>query len=211
MKRNRRHVWSLGSVFVLFLLAALTGSWMAHRVITQSPSQVFLPMESASAWADDRSLSVHPTSRDRTLQALRIRQGQVELVLHRKYLCGEETRQLGAFSASEATDLLKSHRQWDATMDASGKVLMEESIDDLSPECRKTGYIGLDKDGNLTLFDGPPWHKKVIRTFFQLDVEMMESRLSDDRIRDLASGIRVTDKDEYNSVLSTFNEYAILR
>nr|WP_306220202.1 BofC C-terminal domain-containing protein [Cohnella sp. WQ 127256] len=87
---------------------------------------------------------------------------------------------------------------------------MEESIDDLSPQCSKTAYIGMDKDANLILFDGPPKKEKVIRTFFQLDIEMLESRLNEERLRELTKGIRVTDKDEYNSVLSTFNEFASL-
>ncbi|QMV43826.1 BofC C-terminal domain-containing protein [Cohnella cholangitidis] len=211
LKRKRRHVWSLGLVAALFLLAAIAGSWMAHRIVAQKPSQVFLPIESASAWAEEPGLARHPTSRDRTLSALQRWHGQVELILHRTYLCGEETRQLGRLSSSEASDLLKSHREWEASFDSAGKMLMEESIDDLSPQCRKTAYIGMDGDGNLTLFDGPPWQEKAIRTFFQLDVEMLESRMSDDRLRDLANGIRVTDKDEYNSVLSSFDEYAIMK
>ncbi|MCD9025685.1 BofC C-terminal domain-containing protein [Cohnella silvisoli] len=213
LKRKRRHVWSLGAGVAFFLLAALAGSWLAHRVIQQSQLQVFLPVDTAAVWADNPEKMKGPgkSAREKTLYSLMMRQGQVELVLHRTYLCGEETRQLGSHSAAEAADLLKSHREWEAQFDSAGRLTMEQSVDDLSPQCRKTAYIGMDKDGNLSLFDGPPRRDKVIRTFFQLNVEMLETKLSEERMTELARGIRVTDKDEYNSVLSTYNDYARLR
>jgi forespore regulator of the sigma-K checkpoint len=213
LKRKRRHIWSLGAVIGFFLLATLAGSWLAHRIITKSLPSIFLPADAAPVWMDNLRTEENPSSskRDKTLHALQRWQGQVELVLHRTYLCGEETRQLGMHSTSEAVDLLKSHREWGVKFDSTGRVMMEQTVDDLSPQCRKTAYIGMDKDGNLSLFDGLPRREKVIRTFFQLDVEKLESRLSDDRVQELERGIRVTDKDEYNSVLSTFNDFARLR
>lgn len=213
LKRKRRHVWSLGAGVAFFLLAALVGSWLAHRVIQHSQLQVLLPVDTAAVWADNPATqkASSKSARDKTLYTLMKWQGQVKVVLHRTYLCGDETRQLGSHSAAEASDLLKSHRDWEARFDSTGKLTMEQSIDDLSPQCRKTAYIGMDKGGNLSLFDGPPRRDKVIRTFFQLNVEMLETQLTQERITELADGIRVTDKDEYNSVLSTFNDYARLR
>ncbi len=208
LKRKRRHVWSLGMIAVAFVLAALAGTWIADRVVTDMSMEVIRPAEATQAWPDRTTAASEPSSRDRTLLALQRLQGEVELVLHRSYLCGEEIRQLGRHSASEAAELLKAHRDWGAKLDASGKLTVQEEVDDLSPKCRKTAYIGVDNDGNLSLFDGPPWKEKVIRTFFQLDVDMLESRLGDDRVRELAEGIRVSDKNEYDSVLSAFNEYA---
>lgn len=72
-----------------------------------------------------------------------------------------------------------------------------------------SGYMGIDKDGNLSLFEGPPEDEKVLRTFFQLDVETMESVLPEEAIKQLQQGIRVQDMDEYNSVLSTFSDFAV--
>lgn len=212
LKRKRRHIWSLGAVVGFFLLATLAGSWLAHRVITKSLSSIVLPIDAAPVWVDNLSTEEKPgaTKRDKTLHSLQRWQGQVELVLHRTYLCGEETRQLGMHSTSVAVDFLKSHREWEAEFDSTGRLVMEQSVDDLSTQCKKMAYIGMDKDGNLSLYDGPPRREKVIRTFFQLNVEMLESRLSDDRLQELERGIRITDKDEYNSVLSKFNDFARL-
>ncbi|XEC97692.1 BofC C-terminal domain-containing protein [Paenibacillus tarimensis] len=83
-----------------------------------------------------------------------------------------------------------------------------ESFDELQEVWKKNAFFGLDKLGNLSLFDGPPADEKVIRTFFQLDVTYMESSLPKEQIDSLNRGIPVNDLAEYNSVLSTFSEFA---
>jgi forespore regulator of the sigma-K checkpoint len=214
LKRKRRHVWSLGAGVAFFLLAALVGSWLAQRVIAHGPlKESLLVADTVPAWVDKLAVQEDPVTseREKTLHSLSRMRADVEVVLHRTYLCGEETRQLGSHSAMDAADLLKAHREWDARLEPAARLIMEETVDDLSPQCRKTAYIGMDKNGYLSLFDGPPKRDKVIRTFFQLDVEMLETRLAPDRISELTGGIRVSDRDEYNSVLSTFNDYASIR
>ncbi|MNW53303.1 hypothetical protein D3C74_308610 [compost metagenome] len=59
------------------------------------------------------------------------------------------------------------------------------------------------------MFEGPPKNEKVIKTFFQLDVETMESALPNEVLKQLKQGIRVQDASEYNSVLSTFSDFAL--
>ncbi|MNJ80872.1 hypothetical protein D3C77_794150 [compost metagenome] len=61
----------------------------------------------------------------------------------------------------------------------------------------------------MSLFEGKPQEKKVIKTFFQLDVETMESVLPEEVLKQLNHGIRVQDTSEYNSVLSTFSDFAV--
>ncbi|MNI91319.1 hypothetical protein D3C73_1489620 [compost metagenome] len=86
---------------------------------------------------------------------------------------------------------------------------LEEYIEGLSEGCQEDGYIGVDKNGNLSLFEGPPDEEKVIKTFFQLDVGTMESALPEEVLKQLKQGIRVQDVSEYNSVLSTFSDFAL--
>jgi forespore regulator of the sigma-K checkpoint len=88
-------------------------------------------------------------------------------------------------------------------------VYFEQSIEDMSEHCKANAYMGVDKKGNLTLFDGVPKKEKVVRTFFQLDVRYMESSLPQDKLDQLAKGIRISDMDEYNSVLSTYSDFAV--
>ncbi|BBI32551.1 BofC C-terminal domain-containing protein [Cohnella abietis] len=213
LKRKRRHVWSLGAGVGFFLLATLAGTWLAHRIITNNQSGMFAQIDTVPVWVDNLDVKDEPakTEREQVIRSLKEWGGQVELVLHRTYLCGEETRKLGRHTAAEAEELLKSHWEWQVKFNPSGQVLIEEAVDDLSPECRKTAYFGMDKDGNLSLYEGPPWREKVLRTFFQLDVNMLETRMPLERVHELTTGIRVADKDEYNSVLSTFNDFARLK
>lgn len=82
------------------------------------------------------------------------------------YTCGEESSVLGIMTPEEIATLMKDHPAWEGRLGAGGDVWIEEKIDGLSDTCKTRGYIGLDRDGNLTLFDGPPKKEKVIRTFF---------------------------------------------
>ncbi|MFC5402070.1 BofC C-terminal domain-containing protein [Cohnella soli] len=214
LKRKRRHVWALGAGAAVFLLSVLTGVWMARAFVGHALGTSTVPIDSATIVAGTIEPSITDSGsspRAAVLAELSKRKGNVKLVLHRTYLCGEETRQLGRMTAAEAGELLKAHREWGASLEAAGKLTVEETIDDLSPACRQTSYMGIDKDGNLSLFDGPPWQEKVVRTFFQLDVDMMESRMNEESIRELSRGIRISDKDAYNSVLSSLGEFAALR
>ncbi|WP_420491488.1 BofC C-terminal domain-containing protein, partial [Neobacillus drentensis] len=44
---------------------------------------------------------------------------------------------------------------------------------------------------------------------FQVDIQSMESSLPESVLKELHQGIRVSDVEEYNSVLSTFSDYAV--
>jgi hypothetical protein len=84
-------------------------------------------------------------------------------------------------------------------------LLFEEPMEEVIKE---NTYFGLDDNGILSLFEGLPSDKKVIRSFFQLDVKHLESSLPRETIEQLYEGIKVTDLAEYNSVLSTFSDFA---
>ncbi|TJY41426.1 hypothetical protein E5161_13545 [Cohnella pontilimi] len=214
LKRKRRPVWSLGMLAAVFALASAVGIAAAvaigHSALDSLPAEPASVLESGPEQPDKPSApDPSADARELTLQALAFRHGEVEVVLRRRYWCGEETRMLGRLATAEAADLIKSHREWDAAFDRTGRVVLQELVDDISPACRDNAYIGMDENGNLSLFDGPPRKDNVVRTFFQLDVHSLESSLSKERLHELASGIRVADKNEYQSVLSTYSDYAL--
>lgn len=128
--------------------------------------------------------------------------------LNKLYTCGEESQVLGEMKGKEIAELQNKHPDWTGHVDAAGDVWFEHHIADLSDICKRSGYIGLDAKGNLSLFEGPPKDEKVMRTFFQLDIESMESALPEDVVNQIKQGIRIQDVEEYNSVLSTFSDYA---
>ncbi|MGF9698362.1 BofC C-terminal domain-containing protein [Paenibacillus sp. MABNR03] len=131
------------------------------------------------------------------------------VVLETHYICGVETERLGKMALPQLKILLQQHPEWDAEVVASDTLQIKEHVDDLSPLCKEQAYISVDGVGNLKLYEGRPTEEKVIRTFFQMDVGSLESSLPEGVLEQLQQGIRVQDKDEYNSVISTFSDYAI--
>lgn len=135
--------------------------------------------------------------------------GKRDVYMRKTYVCGDETLLIGRMEAGEVASLHDEHPEWGVQLEQNGQVLFTEQIDDLSPACKSNAYFGLDSAGNLSLFDGPPDDHKVIRTFFQLNMGYLESSLQPDAVNQLKEGIRVLDMAEYNSVLSTFSEFAV--
>jgi forespore regulator of the sigma-K checkpoint len=142
------------------------------------------------------------------LDSIRNGKGVRQVILHKQYVCGEEVAENRSMTSQEILSFYKEHPGIQLSLDGSGQVQIVEPVEDLSPHCRENAYFGMDKNGNLSLFEGIPEQERVIRTFFQLDVQHMKSSLPGDAVNQLYSGIRVTDMEDYNSVLSTFSEYA---
>ncbi|MBW7476236.1 BofC C-terminal domain-containing protein [Paenibacillus oenotherae] len=185
LRRSKKPMWALGC-----LMGPLLMSWWCYSS----------PADAAEALGRPESQSV--------IRALTDSNRQLTVKLRLVYLCGEETSPLGRMNAKEVLGLLRSRPEWTAVMDKDGAVVMEQRVDDLSEACKKNAYMSIDKEGSLSLFEGPPKKEKVLRTFFQLDVQFMESSLPKEQIDQLIAGIRVTDVDDYNSILSTFSDYA---
>lgn len=201
-KKWRRAIWTTGACAIVALMAwlGLPLSDQMEELMTGEP----LAMETLSLWQESASevtpewlLDLEKENRTRIVHFTKI------------YTCGEESSVLGIMTPQEITALIKQHPSWEGRLGAGGDVWIDERVTGLSDICKDNGYIGVDKDGNLTLFEGPPKKEKVIRTFFQMDVEMMESALPADVIKQLQQGIRIQDVEEYNSVLSTFSDFAI--
>ncbi|MDT3426670.1 forespore regulator of the sigma-K checkpoint [Paenibacillus forsythiae] len=125
------------------------------------------------------------------------------------YVSGEEIHDVPrAMSPEKLKTLIAEHSDWRGKIGPDGDVWLERNVNDLSPSCKKEAYIGLDNEGNLTLFKGPPKQEEALKTFFQIDIGTMKSALPEKVWSQLQGGIRVQDIDEYNSVLSTFSDYA---
>ncbi|NIK75950.1 forespore regulator of the sigma-K checkpoint [Paenibacillus castaneae] len=184
-RRKRRPMWMLGCM----LLSLLIG-WL-------------IPIHTVQMYA------FSPEQSDFT-QMLLEKEKPWSVKLHRVYVCGDEIKPLGIMMTDQIQQLMKENPKWKGKLgNESNTVFLEQHVDDLSEHCKANAYMGLDKKGNLTLYDGVPKKEKVVRTFFQLDVHYLESSLPQDKLDQLAKGIRISDIDEYNSVLSTYSDYAI--
>ncbi len=187
LRRNRRPTWSLGAIWFSLLLGGLAAINAGHVL--------------AAPALDEQQSSV--------IKALEQQQQPLTVQLRRVYLCGEESKPLGRMMNKQVLQLLHGYSDWKADLnEQQGTVNVELHIEDLSEHCKANAYMSVDKKGNLALFDGVPKKEKVVRTFFQLDIHYMESSLPQNKLDELSKGIRISDIDEYNSVLSTFSDYA---
>ncbi len=192
LRRGRRPMWTLGSFLigatVLIQAACVTPAAAAAGAAVKEPGE----------------------GNPGLIRILQEREEPLAVQLHRQYICGEETQPLGQLTSAEVIRMLVSHPEWTAMLSQDGQtVLLEQVIEDFSQSCKGNIYIGLDKQGYLSLFEGAPKKEKVVKTFFQLDVKYMESSLPQDKVDRLSEGIKITDMDEYNSVLSTYSDFAI--
>lgn len=154
-------------------------------------------------------VSVPVNSREEVLLNLRNSTDSKNVKIRAIYVCGEELQQIGKLNASDIVNKLEDNQSFEAQFDAEGNVVMTHHVEDLSPACKKNAYIGLDANGNLTMFEGKPSEQKTIRTFFQMNIQYLESSLPQETVQQLVNGIRISDLAEYNSVLSTFSDYAL--
>jgi forespore regulator of the sigma-K checkpoint len=130
-----------------------------------------------------------------------------DAALHRGFNGGGETLRSGRATDGQAFDPSRPQPGIQASTEG-GKTTPTGRIEDLPPADLIDAVFGIDANGRLSLFDGPPARGKVLRTFYQLNVRYMESCLPKERLDALVRGIRVMDRDEYNSVLSAYSEYA---
>ncbi|WP_058302192.1 BofC C-terminal domain-containing protein [Gorillibacterium timonense] len=148
-----------------------------------------------------------PTTEDEAIESIAQGAEIRQVYLKRIYVCGEEVEALGEMTNQELMKYASSHPGLKPTQAPDGHVIFTESIEDLSPGCKQNAFFGVDANGNLSLFDGIPEEQRVIRTFFQLNVEDLKSSLPPDAWNQLNAGIRVKDLEEFNSVLSTFSDF----
>ncbi|MCM3630106.1 BofC C-terminal domain-containing protein [Paenibacillus glycanilyticus] len=189
LRRGRRPMWTLGS-FLIGLAAVLHST----------------PAAASGVGAVSEPGEGNPG----LIRILQEHEEPLAVQLHRRYICGEETKPFGQMTSAEVIRILMSHPEWTAMLSQDGQtVLLEEKIEDFSQSCKGNVYIGLDKQGYLSLFEGAPKKEKVVKTFFQLDVRYMESSLPQDKVDRLSEGIKISDMDEYNSVLSTYSDFAM--
>lgn len=204
--RLRKRWLSLG-MFVLVAAGLAVGVvWLKDERSGDSPVR--------GVWAPESDLTLHSQTEqasEAALAAIASSKDKREVILLRRYVCGEETEVLGQRSPGEIESLYRERSAQgpvELSINEKGQAVLLEVVEELGPRCRENAYFGMDKSGNLSLFDGLPDHDKVIRTFFQLDVEHLRSSLPEETVKQLYSGIHVSDVADYNSVLSTFSEYA---
>ncbi|MED2007373.1 BofC C-terminal domain-containing protein [Brevibacillus borstelensis] len=132
-----------------------------------------------------------------------------QVVLAKTYLCGVKKEEVSQIPRNELAQTLAAHNGSEIVAAEADKLILYKRENDIAPECKENGHFGISKDGMLTLFNGLPEEAEVVQTFYRINTEKMEARLSKEQVASLKKGIRVRDLAEYNSVLSTFGEFQI--
>jgi forespore regulator of the sigma-K checkpoint len=203
-RRWRRIVWTFSICAVIFGMACLgmpLSEQFKHLLSNNEPitQETLAHLQEWSGEHEAGDFRIQLTNSNKTRI---VHTGTV-------YVCDSETVIAGIMRPDEILAMLDKHPRWEGRIDGAGEVWLEEHVPELSATCKENGYFGLDSNGSLSLFEGKPDKEKVIRTFFQINIKSMESALPREVIDQLHSGIRVQDLEEYNSVISTFSDYAL--
>jgi len=131
------------------------------------------------------------------------------LVLITHYVVGNDTIETKVQDINSLEELNANYPEFQIYKFNEEEIILERSIEDLSPELKEGSYFSLDQDGYLALYHDNKTETRIIETFFRIDIEKMETGLPKEPVEQLFKGIPVQDLAEYNSVLSTFSEYSL--
>jgi len=207
--RIKKRWLALGAWTLMIGLGAAAG-WMGSASVTDQGFARTAPGSTVEVLGQNVSGEAGDAEpQAEVIRRIKNSHGRHHTVWIKQYVCGQEEQQLGARNSHEILQFLEEHPQAVVSMSDDGTVTLTERFEDLSPECKERAYFGVDGDGNFSLFDGEPQDQQVIQTFFQLNIRYLESSLPPETVEQLRKGIRITDLAEYNSVLSTFSDYAV--
>lgn len=201
--------WLLLGSWIVLALTGLSAVWLIYENGKSASDQSVKVTVQQAVSGERGNPAVELDLRASVLERIKSEAKVREVIKKNQYICGQEAEPMGRMTPQEIVRLHEQNSRWELTLNEQGQAVFTEHIDDLSPQCKQNAYFGLDKNGNLSLFEGLPKDDNVMRTFFQINVGYMESSLPQEIVRQLHEGIRVTDLAEYNSVLSTFSDFAV--
>lgn len=128
-----------------------------------------------------------------------------QITLERMFIDGEISEETLTETFASINDLWNKYNQWELIEKKDNKLIFRQYVNDISPLLKANGFFGITKDGVLTIFNGKPDDSKVIHSFFQIDVEKLETS----KHQLLKQGIPIKTKDDYVEVLASFQHLSI--
>lgn len=128
------------------------------------------------------------------------------ILLERVYLDGivgeEEIEQKNMTKETAVSE----YKEWRLVAEFDDELIFRTHVDDISPLLKTNGYFGVSGEGILSVYEGVPTsqQQKVIQSFFQLDINKLESRQHEQ----LQNGIRIHSKDQYLALLNFYKPYS---
>ncbi|WP_078413893.1 BofC C-terminal domain-containing protein [Priestia abyssalis] len=131
---------------------------------------------------------------------------RVTIFLERVYVDGVVSQEVIHHANSSKEDILNAYEAWRLIQESDNELVLRTYVDDISPLLKTNGYFGISVDNMLSIYEGDPNQStKVIQSFFQIDVEKLESY----HRQKLKKGIRVHSKDEYVALMQFFEGYSL--
>ncbi len=181
--RNRRPALVLASILV-FLLLTVSLTWFAvNEIDTTNNSDEAREVLAPQKW---------------------------QVVIQKKYIAGPMVEEKQEYSTEELEEIVTIFSNMEMVEQGTDYLVFVQEIDDLSPVLKESGFFALDHSGMLHLYQGEAKDENIIQTFFQLDMGRLETTLPVEEYMQLREGIHISSLAEYNSVLSTYSEYAML-
>ncbi|MDT9025365.1 MULTISPECIES: intercompartmental signaling factor BofC [Rossellomorea] len=129
----------------------------------------------------------------------------ITVILERVYMDGEVSEEIVQETIWSMEDFWAAYEDWQLVDMTEEQVVFQKQMDDISPLLKTNGYFGISDNGVLSIFNGKPGQAEIIQSFFQIDVEKLESKRHDD----LVKGIPIKSKQEYEEVLEQFKAYSV--
>lgn len=129
----------------------------------------------------------------------------VDVILERIYLDGEVSEEIKSETIWSMEDFWAAYASWELVDMTEDQVVFRQSVDDISPLMKSNGYFGISEDGVLSIFNGKPGQSEIIQSFFQIDINRLESKQHDE----LVKGIPVKSKQGYQQVIQSFQPYSV--
>lgn len=133
-----------------------------------------------------------------------------QVTIQNHYFVGPITEETLELTTEELEQWLIDNPHVEKVAEEDYYVVFKQMITDLSPIIKEQGYFALDEQGVLHLYQGETKEENIIQTFFQVDIDRLETSLPVEEYMHLRKGIHITSLAEYNQVLSMYSEFAVL-
>lgn len=127
----------------------------------------------------------------------------IEIHLLREYLDGEKSIEVITETIDSMSDFWLTYHDWQLIEQSDDVIKLHKKIQDISPLLKTNGYFGLSENGILTIFDGKPADENAIQSFYQIDIDKLESKVIDR----LKIGIPIKTKNDFVTVISKLRQY----
>lgn len=150
-------------------------------------------------------ISMHINGNSITVSAEQTVPVTFQITFERMFIDGEMSEETVIESFSSLQDVWDKYTQWELIEKRGNNLIFRQYVNDISPLLKANGFFGITNDGVLTIFNGKPNHAKVIHSFFQIDLNKLESS----KRQLLQEGIPIKTKDQYVEVLASFKELSV--